>query len=158
MSFDLKHIKKFVLSSFKKSHGSGLTIERVRLRHGVVDFLYLILGLFTHMYGACLTILFFSGRGAEFPIFVTILDTFQEVYLGSLGVYVILKEVRKRYHKEQSRHLGEYFVAAWAMLFFSATLTVFISPQYGFDEVYKLIVINSLATLIIYLGSLISKP
>lgn len=154
-------LREFLYTSVIKrpdEHEADAVLDRVALRHTSVDVLYLVLGVFTHFYGISLTLLFFSGAAESWPILVAALDAFQEPYLGGLGVYVVLKEIRKRYHKKQSQHYGEFFVAAWLILLGVSTSFVALLPSYGFDTVYKMIVTNSLATLIIYVGGLINRP
>lgn len=123
-----------------------------------VDALYFIIGAFTHFYGAALAFLFLFRAALSLPLLVSALDALQEPYLGGLGVYVILKEIRKRHHQEPSKHYGEFFVAMWLVLLAASTLMVFFSRAYYFDGVYKLIIANSLATLVIYVGGLINRP
>lgn len=133
-------------------------MERLTMRHRAIDAFYFIIGALTHFYGGTLTLLFFFRTASSWPVLVGLLDALQEPYLGGLGVYVILKEIRKRYHHEQSKHYGEFFVAMWLVLLVVSTLLVFFSPAYRFDDVYKLIITNSLATLAIYVGGLINRP
>ena len=154
------YLREFLTRSILKLPGEkegDEILDHVALRHWSVDALYFALGAFTHVYGITLTILFFSQAGGDYPIFVSILDAFQEPYLGGLGVYVVLKEVRKRYHQDQSQHHGEFFVAAWFLLMAISTLSILSLPAYHFDAVYKMILTNGLATFIIYLGGVIHR-
>lgn len=128
------------------------------VRHAAVDFLYFSLGVFTHLYGAMLTLLFFAKAGSDFPAAVGVLAALENPYMGALGVYVLLKEVRKRFHQEDSRHYGEYFVAAWSILLLVSTLLTLFTHYYSFDIVYKLILSNSIATIVFYIGGLIHRP
>ena len=154
-----KLLRKITASLRRHTEKKGdIVIERVSLRHGSIDILYFILGFFTHCYGATLAVLFFMNSAGQFPLAVSFADTLQELYLGGLGVYVVLKEIRKRYHREQSKHWGEYFVGAWISFFVASTTVVLISPDYHFDALYKLIVTNSLATVVIYIGGLFNRP
>lgn len=123
-----------------------------------VDALYFIIGTLTHFYGAALAFLFFFRAASLWPLLVGILDALQGPYLGGLGVYVILKEIRKRRHYEPSKHWGEWFVAMWLALLAVSSIMVFFSAEYTFDATYKLIIANSLATLAIYVGGLINRP
>lgn len=156
-------LKEFLYHSILKrpgerEEGDAEISPRVALRHGALDWLYFWLGVFTHLYGATTAALFFFRAEALWPTLVGLLDAFQEPYLGGLGVYVVLKEIEKRRHGAESRHYGEYFVTAWMGLLFLATLFVVFSPEYHFDLVYRLIITNSLATLVIYIGGLIHRP
>lgn len=142
----------------EKEEGDDEISSRVVLRHRAVDWLYFWLGLSTHLYGATATILFFFRAGSEWPVLAGLLGAFQEPYLGGLGVYVVLKEIEKRRHGHPSRHYGEYFVIAWMGLLFVSTMFVLFFAEYRFDAVYKVIVTNSLATLVIYIGGFINRP
>lgn len=148
---------RFIVKRAGERDGSEI-LDHAILRQGPVDMLYFFLGIFTHVYGLALTFLFFSARAEAFPALVGLLGALQEPYLGGLGVYVLLKEVRKRYHKEISFHWGEYFVMAWVVLLAVSTVATISSREYRFDEVYKMIVTNGLATLVIYIGGLIHRP
>lgn len=122
-----------------------------------IDWLFVGLGGFTHLYGVTLSLLFLLRAGGQSVVLDGMVDALQEPYLGGLGIYVVLKELRKRTSRIKSRHLGEYFVAAWLGLLALATALVFFSPDYRFDAIYRIIVTNSLATGLIYLGGVIAK-
>lgn len=142
----------------EREEGDDEASAHIALRHRAVDWLYLGLGIFTHLYVAATALIFFAYAGGDWPVLVGTLGALQEPYLGGLGVYVVLKELEKRRHNWPSRHYGEYFVTAWMGLLFISTLFVLFFSDYRFDAVYKMIVTNSLATLVIYIGGLISKP
>lgn len=128
-----------------------------RISNGA-DALYFVIGGLTHFYGAALAFLFFFRASLSWPLLVGILDALQGPYLGGLGVYVILKEIRKRRHLMPSKHWGEWFVAMWLVLLGVSSVLVFFSAEYEFDITYKLIIANSLATFVIYIGGLINRP
>lgn len=153
-------IRDFFYSSIVKRAGereAGHVLNHAILRRGPVDWIFIVLGWFTHIYGTLLTVLFFLHADMAWPIVVGLLQALQEPYLGALGVYVVLKEVRKRAHKEKSLHKGEFFVGMWLLLLLTSTLSVIFISRYHFDLVYKMIITNSLATLIIYLGGVINR-
>ena len=85
------------------------------LAESAVDLLYYIVGFFTALYFFIAAYLFFKGGGVYRNIAVQIFDSLSEPYLGSVGIYVILKEIRKRNSKTKSKHLGEYFVYFWLL-------------------------------------------
>jgi hypothetical protein len=132
--------------------------RQITPRYSVVDALYFTIGMLTHFYGGALAFLFVFRASSVWPTLVGLLDAMQEPYWGGLGVYVILKEIRKWRRHESSKHYGELFVAMWLVLLAASTFAVFFSPRYDFDEIYKLIITNSLATLVIYIGGLINRP
>lgn len=124
-----------------------------------IDRLYFWLGLFTNFYLIAIAADFFSNLHLRYPQLETLLEALSEPYLGALAVYTVLKEIRKRRSGGfASLHRGELFVAAWLLLLVFTTAAVILTESYYFDAVYKLILTNSLASLMIYLGSRISKP
>lgn len=137
--------------SFKK------TIIRA-LAESAVDFLYYAVGFFTSLYFLAAAYLFFIGGGEHNDILIKIFDALSEPYLGSVGIYVILKEVRKRNLRIKSKHFGEYFVLAWSTLFLISASLVIWSPNFIFDTLMSAITTITLALVVIYTGGLIHKP
>lgn len=128
------------------------------LRKEAVDWIYYLLGASTYIYLVLLAVLFFGQMVEQWLKLLFILEGFQNPYLGALGIYVVLKEVRKRGRKYPSKYLGELFVILWFSLLALATLAIWFSAKYNFDEVYNLILQNSLVVGLIYLGAFINKP
>lgn len=128
------------------------------LRKEAIDWLFMVLGFFTYLYLAALALLFLGKLNDKFPEALLLVDILQEPYLGALGIYVVLKEIRKRNGFYQSKYLGELFVVLWALLFAFATLMTAISPAYQVDNLYKLIVATSSVVFLIYIGSIINRP
>ncbi len=155
-------LREFLYTSILKEPGennSGDVVEnRIGLRRGAVDILFFWLGLFTDFYLVSLAILFFGHGGHVASVMVSVLDAFQEPYLGALGVYVVLKEIRKRRKQLPSQHYGEFFIFFWMLLLGVSSIAVWFFNGYYFDEVYKLIITNSLASAIIYIGGIINLP
>ena len=65
---------------------------------------------------------------------------------------------RKRQLKTKSKHLGEYFVFSWLILFIVAVGFVGFSPNYHFNEIMGAITTITLALTVIYTGGLLHKP
>jgi hypothetical protein len=130
----------------------------VILRREATDWLFVGLGAFTHIYLVLLAIFFFGRLQDEFPSLFLLVDTLQEPYFGALGIYVILKEVRKRRRVYPSRYWGELFVAFWVLLVVSATVITLVSPTYHFDDTYKIILTSGLVVILVYMGGLINRP
>lgn len=121
-----------------------------------LDVMYWWLSVFTHLYGAVLAWLFFlNGRFWHPPMYF--FEALESPYVAALGVYVILKEVRKHHGHSSGKHYGEYFVLFWLLLFIISTLTIWYSSHYYFNDVYKLIIANGLSTVIIYIGGRLSR-
>lgn len=120
---------------------------------GIIDLFYFFLATFTYLFLFFTAATFFLDWGTHYPLFVELIDAFSEPYLGFVGIYVILKEFRKRRQKIQSRHFGEAFVLAWIVLLILAVLFTVVSPRFSYNEVLRLIIINSLAVALLYIGS-----
>lgn len=127
------------------------------MRSLTLDRLYVWLGVFTGLYLAASAIEFFSNLHYIYPIIERLLDAFSEPYLGALAIYVVLKEIRKHRGASSARH-GERFVIAWLTLLGITTVVVAATNVYRFDISYQLIISNSLASLMIYLGSRLHRP
>ena len=124
----------------------------------IIDWLYFVLAVFTYFYIFAAAFLFFTRRGGYFLVLTRLLDALSEPYLGSVGIYVILKEIRKRRFGEQSKHWGEFFVFLWISLLVIAVPFIIFSESYVFDEVAGLIVTMGLGVFVIYLAGLINRP
>lgn len=139
--------------------GRGPEFDEVKceeeLRREAVDWIYAALGVFTYLYLVTLAVVFFGGLEDEWRTVFVLLDSLQEPYLGALGIYVILKEIRKRRRDYPSRYAGEFFVALWLLFLLVSTLITIFSPEFNFAATYKIILTNSLVALIAYIGSLI---
>lgn len=124
------------------------------LPHPSIDQLYRWLGYFTGLFLILVALEFFFSIHLTHPFLGRFLDALSEPYLGALAVYVVLKEVRKHHMQDmRSRHRGERFVWAWLLLLGSTTLLVALTGRYHFDGAYQLVISNSLASLMIYVGS-----
>jgi hypothetical protein len=128
------------------------------IAESVVDLLYYVIGLFTTLYFLSAVYLFFKGGGIHHNLLVRIFDALSEPYFGSVGIYVILKEIRKRQLRTKSRHFGEYFVYFWLFFFLVSLGFTWFSPNYIFDDLMASIMTITLALIIIYIGGVIHKP
>lgn len=157
-----RYPKKILCRLIIISSGSGAEFDEVMceemLRREAVDWLYRGLGIFTYCYLAVLAAFFFFNLNGSYPVVFIFLDALQEPYLGALGVYVLLKEVRKRRHAYPSRYFGELFVVIWVAVLSMATFSVLVSDMFHFDATYRIIFTNSAAALIIFIGSIINRP
>lgn len=128
------------------------------LRREAVDWIYYFLGVSTYVYLVLLAVLFFGQMAEQWSRLFLILDGFQNPYLAALGIYVVLKEVRKRGRQYPSRYFGELFVILWFLFSLAVTIAAWLSVKYSFNEVSSLILQNSLVVALIYLGAFINKP
>ncbi|MDP3727141.1 MAG: hypothetical protein Q8R35_00705 [bacterium] len=129
----------------------------MKFRAVTIDRIYIWLGYFTSLYLVLSAVEFFSNLHLTHPVVEHTLDALSEPYLSALAIYVVLKELRKR-RGVFSLHRGERFVAAWVVLLAATTLAVMFTDTYHFDLAYHLILSNSLASLVIYLGSQLHRP
>lgn len=120
----------------------------------LVDTLYYTLGVFTYVYFTLSAITFFFRANVpnSFPYIVDILSN---PYLGALGMYVIAKEIVRRRNTALRRRWGEIFATLWLLLFITASLATYFLDYYRLDEVYKIVATNSLAAIIIRIGTFI---
>lgn len=117
-----------------------------------LDMLYYGLTIFTFSYLAFVVWAFFDQN--NIPIVVTrAVDALAEPYLGTLGVYLVVKEIRQRLGKKTHKHFADLIVAAWLILMLASSLLTVFSASYHFNIVYRHIVTNSLAALIIRIGT-----
>lgn len=128
----------------------------MKLRTVTIDRIYVWLGYFTSFYLVVTAIEFFTNLHAAHPVVERVLDALSEPYLGALATYVVLKELRQR-RGVPPLHRGERFVAAWLILLAATTLSVVLTEAYRFDLAYHLIISNSLASFVIYLGSKVHR-
>jgi len=129
----------------------------MRFRTVTVDRIYFWLGYFTIFYLILSAVEFFSNLHVSYPVVEHALDALSEPYLSALAIYVVLKELRKR-RGVISLHRGERFVVAWVILLIATTLAAVLTDTYQFDRAFHLIISNSLASLVIYIGSQLHRP
>ena len=124
---------------------------RAYLYEKFVDGLHVLLAIFTYGYMAAAIIAFFwqESAPAAFPYMVEVLA---DPYLGALGIYLIVKEIEIR-RGNIKRRRGEFFAVAWFMFLLAATLSVYFFDRYNPEnEIYKTIVTDSSAAILIRIG------
>ncbi len=129
-----------------------------QLAREAVDWLFLFLSLVTYIYLGLLAFLFFTGAAEERPHLLLALDVMRDPYITALGMYVIVKELRKKQRQYPSRYWGESFVVLWMALLFTSTACVMWVPGYNFDLVYKIILESGIMVALIYIAGFINKP
>lgn len=116
-----------------------------------IDILYVGLSTFTYLYlGLALVTFFFESKVPA--IFPNIIDMLSEPYLGALGIYVIVKEIERRRGKIIPRVWSELFAVVWFFFFVAASILILFSNEYHVSMLYKNVVTNALAAIIIRLG------
>lgn len=119
-----------------------------------VTLLYYLLSILTYLYLGLSIITFFFHRYVP-KSFPYIIDALSEPYLGALGIYVVIKEIERRREKKLQKHWGELFTITWLIFFITATFFAYFSEEYRLGTVYKTVVTNALAAIIIRIGTLI---
>lgn len=116
-----------------------------------VDVLHILLAIFTYGYiGAAVIAFFFQESApAAFPYIVEVLA---DPYLGALGIYLIVKEIEIR-RGNVKRRRGEFFALAWFIFLLVSTASVYFFEKYDPEnEIYKTIVTDSTAAILIRIG------
>lgn len=119
-----------------------------------LDILRFFLGVFTYLYLGLTIVTFFLGPTAP-KSFPYIVDALSEPYLGALGIYVVIKEIERRRGKKIEKPMLELFAIIWLLFLITATALTFFSEKYPPNIVYKVVVTNALAALIIRIGTLL---
>ena len=127
---------------------------REYVRQNYIDLLYLVLSLFTYVYLGLSVVTFFFETHVP-RIFPNIIEVLSEPYLGVLGIYVVVKEIERRRGHLKRRTWGELFATIWFIFFLTATAFTFFSESYQTSHIYKTVVTNALAAVIIRLGTII---
>lgn len=118
------------------------------------NIIYSIFNFLTHSYLAIIIFSFFFQKYVPGNI-IQLIDSLSDPYLGILGIYLVLKEVKIRTGATTPhRFMKEAFVMSWIILLMISSLLTLTSQTYHVDGVYKLIVTNSLASIIIRIGTL----
>lgn len=116
--------------------------------------LYYVLSFLTYLYLGLSIVTFFFPKQVP-KSFPYIIDALSEPYLGALGIYVVVKEIERRRGRKLYRHLGELFTAVWFLFFIAASGLTYFSDDYNLGALYKTVVTNALAAIIIRIGTLI---
>ena len=141
----------------KKTFSVGLNrVFKTYLYDNFVDFLYISLSVFPYLYIVLSAITFaYQDEGPHLLAYA--MEALSEPYLGALAIYVLVKEIERRKlpPEEKPRRRGELFVTVWLMFLIVATTVTYFSEFYHLNGIYQAIVTNSLAAVIIRIGSLL---
>lgn len=147
-------MKKEKMSSSKKRGGvfiTGYKGLKKYIRKKSIDILYVIFSIFTYLYLALSVIAFF------FHTFVPdslpfIIEALSDPYLGALGLYIVMHGL---YRKKKSRSHGQLFVPLWALFFLFASAFIYFVPDHTLETLYKTVVTNAFAALILRVGMIL---
>jgi hypothetical protein len=129
----------------------GLVFKELRI-------FYFILSLFTYFFIIVLGVLYFGRLWEAHYDLAFIVSAMSEPYMGALAIYTILKEHRKKTYKAGSFHKGEIFVGIWVTMLVVAILLTALSDNYTIGEPLRILISNSTAVILIYIGGLIHRP
>lgn len=124
------------------------------IKERFVDFLYLFLSIFTYLYLGLTILTFFFESYIPRSFSITV-ETLSEPYLGALGIYVVVKEIEHRRGRHIAYRWGDLFAALWMIFLIIATILTYVSEHYHVSIIYKTIVTNALAALIIRIGTIL---
>lgn len=116
-----------------------------------IDLLYFLLSVLTYLYLGFSAVTFFLYKYVP-ESFSYIIEVLSEPYLGTLGIYVVVKEIERRRGKKGKFVFGELFAIIWFLFLVSATLLTYFSEEFRLGAMYKTVVANSLAAIIIRIG------
>lgn len=151
------------LGGMPEDNGSGDNIF-VRLVSAVrkiiydnfVDSLHVFLIVSTYTYLIANVLVFFYQNSLPANL-VTLVSTFSEPYLGALGIYIVVNEIRKRRGRRVYAHFGNVFTFVWFAFLIVSTTLVYLDETYHFNYIYRTIVTNSFAAFIIRIGSILGR-
>ncbi|MBI5742561.1 MAG: hypothetical protein HZA25_01850 [Candidatus Niyogibacteria bacterium] len=129
----------------------GLVFKELRI-------FYFILSLFTYFFIITLGVLYFGRLWEAHYDLAFVVSALSEPYMGALAIYTILKEHRKKTYKAGSFHKGEVFVGLWVVMLIAAILLTALSDNYTIGEPLRILISNSTAVILIYIGGLIHRP
>jgi len=150
------HFEKPQRPLFREELSLGYLRNAIKeyIYENISEILYFLFGLVTYLYLAIAIVVFFFEKSLP-PLLPRVVEIFSEPYLGVLGVYVVVKEIERRRGHVKTRAWGELFGIIWFFFLVVATLFTFYSDNYHASEIYKTVVTNALAALIIRIGTMI---
>jgi hypothetical protein len=134
-----------------REHVRGLVFREMRL-------FYFLLSFFSYFFIITLSVLYFGSLWEEYPRLAFVVSAMSEPYMGALAIYTILKEYRKKTFQFGGMHRGEVFVIIWALMLVSAVALTMFTDRYMIGEPLRILISNSTAVILIYIGGLIHRP
>ncbi|MBI2035950.1 MAG: hypothetical protein HYT12_04725 [Candidatus Liptonbacteria bacterium] len=156
----IKNRSKDVQSAGSQGEVKTFSIDFSRVIKGYlyenfIDVLYISLSVFTYLY-VLLSIITFVLQDEAAKLLIYAMEALSEPYLGALAIYVLVKEVeRRKLPNNAGKRRGELFVIIWLTFLLSASAITYFSDFYELNGIYQTILTNSLAAVIIRIGSLL---
>ena len=158
---DIIFLKKRFEETTRKENGDGIFVSLMRavrraLYDNFVDTLHHVLVVATYAYLFTNIVVFFFQQ--SLPASSSwLLAAFSEPYLGALGIYIVVNEIRRRRGKKLYPYLGTAATFSWFALLVTSSLLVYFGETYHLNIVYRTTVTNSFAAFIIRIGTVLGR-
>ncbi|PIR69751.1 MAG: hypothetical protein COU47_01570 [Candidatus Niyogibacteria bacterium CG10_big_fil_rev_8_21_14_0_10_46_36] len=117
-----------------------------------IDILYILFSIFTYLYLAVSVFTFFFHTFVPDSLPFAI-EALSDPYLGALGIYIVIHGIEKKRRKTKSK--GQLFVPLWTLFFIIASVFLYFVPDQTLDTLYKTVVTNAFAAIILRVGMLL---
>ena len=126
--------------------------------HGI-KILHFFLRVLIYCYLGIAVFAFFAPHYAPHSL-LYIVDAFSEPYLGALGVYIVVKEIKRRRTlrgdaTRPSRPNFELYPLLWFLFLVTSTIAIYYSEHYVAGTLYQTVVTDAFAVMIIRIGTLL---
>ncbi|QQG45512.1 MAG: hypothetical protein HYW89_01060 [Candidatus Sungiibacteriota bacterium] len=122
------------------------------VRENIIGILSSLLTLVTYLYLGTTAAVFFLEKNVP-DVLPHIIEALSEPYLGILGIYIVVKEIERRRGNTAPKRWRDAFAFLWLILL--VVTTVFTIAEHQFTPLYKTVVTNALAALIIRIGTML---
>lgn len=158
---DILFLKKHFEEIPGKENGESIFVSLMRavrraLYDNFVDTLHHVLVVATYAYLLTNIVVFFFQRSLP-ASFSWLIAAFSEPYLGALGIYIVVNEIRRRRGRKVYAHLNSAATLLWFALLVTSSLLVYFGETYHLNVIYRTIVTNSFAAFIIRLGTILGR-
>ena len=86
-----------------------------------------------------------------------LIAAFSEPYLGALGIYIVVNEIRRHRGIKVYPHFGTVATLSWLALLVVSSTLVYFGENYHLNVVYRTVVTNSFAAFIIRIGTILGR-
>ncbi|MBI4114851.1 MAG: hypothetical protein HY445_03350 [Candidatus Niyogibacteria bacterium] len=129
------------------------SIAQSYLKARVIDILYVAFAIFTYLYIFLSAISFFFHDKTPSAI-LFLIEALSDPYLGALGLYIVIRDIerRRKTKNKKKKSKSELFVPLWVFFLVCASLFLFFVPNEVLHGLYKIIVTNAVAAVIMRIG------
>ncbi len=158
---DILFLKKHFEGTQRKENGESIFVSLMRavrrvLYDNFVDTLHHVLVVATYAYLLTNIVVFFFQQSLP-SVASWLLAAFSEPYLGALGIYIVVNEIRRRRGRKVYMRLGSVATIIWFALLVTSSLLVYFGDTYHLNTVYRTTVTNSFAAFIIRIGTVLGR-